>query len=244
MLEELIKDKVYYKVFDRTHSDLTHQYTINNSEDLSQIDQVKKNISIILSEFNADKLLLLGQVHGNNVVCDEDFTFDNLPVGDAAVTLEKNIILAIRTADCVPILFANVDGSVIGAAHCGWRSAKLDIIDKVAKTMRQKREKKLCAIIGPSIAQESYEVSGDFYQDFIQQSKAYKEFFIEAVKPNHYLFDLPAFVRLKLGEADVKIIKHITEDTYTMKDKYPSFRRHTHTGEEYYQSILSAIVIR
>jgi YfiH family protein len=244
MLEELIKDKVYYKIFDRTHNDLTHQYVIKNSADLTETDQVKKNIATVVREFNADKLLLLNQVHGNNVVCDEDFTFDILPTGDASVTTKKNIVLGIFTADCVPILFASVDGSVIGAAHCGWKSAKAGIIEKVAKIVRQKGGKNLRAIICPSIAQESYEVSENYYQDFINDSSLHKAFFIDSVKPNHYMFDLPGFVKLKLAEVGVEIIKHFDEDTYMMKDKYPSFRRHTHTGEEYYQSILSAIVIR
>lgn len=68
MLEELVKDKVYYKIFDKTYNSLTHKYTIHNSQDLQHAKQVKNNISIILKELNANNLFLLKQIHGNDAV--------------------------------------------------------------------------------------------------------------------------------------------------------------------------------
>lgn len=239
-MEELITNKVYYKIFDKTNKDLTHCYKVRNGND----KEVKKNISVVIKSLGAENLFLMNQAHGNDVICDKDFVFDGSVSGDGSVTTKKNIALGIFTADCVPILLSNEDGSVIGAAHCGWRSAKANIIEKLAKTIRQKSKSNMIAIIGPSIAQSSYEVSEDFYQDFTNESMMYKQFFIDGMRPNHHMFDLSSFVKHKLYESKIEIVKHIAEDTYIMKDKYPSFRRATHTNEPYSQNILSTIVLK
>ena len=243
---ELIKNKVYYKIFDKSYQGSTHSYNIHAFEDQIKKGQVKSNIDRVLSDFDAKNILLLNQVHGNKVVCAEelDFKLNNWPEGDASVTTQKNIILAIRTADCVPLLFASDDGKVIGAAHCGWRSAKLNIIDKLAYRMRQKGASNIMAVVGPAIVQESYEVTQDFYENFIADSSSYKVLFLPSIKPKHYLFDLPSFVKIKLMQANISVVKHINEDTYRMSDKYPSYRRSTHTGEVYNQNILTAIMIK
>ncbi len=246
MLEELIENKVYYKIFDKNYRNSTHAYNINNFDGQLKIDQVKSNIANIIRDFSANSILLLNQLHGNNVVSvdDLDLNLNKWPEADASVSSKKNVILAIRTADCVPLLFASEDGNIIGAAHCGWRSAKLGIIDKLVYKMRQKGAKNIVVIVGPSITQESYEVSQDFYEDFITDSNNYKKFFLPSIKSNHYMFDLPSFVKMNLKKANIKIVRHINEDTYIMANKYPSYRRFTHKGEPYNQNILSAIVIK
>jgi len=78
----------------------------------------------------------------------------------------------------------------------------------------------------------------------IDESELYKQFFIGSNKTDHHMFDLPAFVKFKLEKENINIIRHINEDTYIMKDKYPSYRRSTHTDEIYEQHILSAIMIK
>ena len=241
ILEELVKNKVCYKVFDKAYSYPIYNYNIPNFK-----DQVKDNIKRVVKIFCADNILLLNQVHGNNVI-DADNTevdFDNWPKADASVTTQKNLVLSIHTADCVPVLLSSDDGKVIGAVHAGWRSAKSDVIDKAAKLMKQKGATDISCFIGPSIAQESYEVSRDYYQGFIACSNSYDVFFIPSIKPNHYMFDLPAFVKMKLEEANIHVVKHINENTYAMADKYPSFRRSTHKDEMDDQRILSAIMIK
>ena len=246
MLDELIKNKVYYKIFDRSNYNLTHNYNIHNFADQLMVDQAKNNIDRVIQSFDAKNMLLLKQVHGNNVVYTDGLNddFNIWPEADASVTKKVDTILAIRTADCVPVLLASEDGAIIGVAHSGWRGAKLDIIEKVANTMKQKGASDIVAVIGPSITQKSYEVSKDFYEDFIQESSIYQNLFLPSIKPNFYMFDLQSFVKIKLAKENIKIIKHITDDTYTMADKYPSYRRSTHTGEIYNQTILSSIIIK
>ena len=246
MSDELIKNKVYYKIFDRSNYNLTHNYNIHNFADQLMVDQAKNNIDRVIQSFDAKNMLLLKQVHGNNVVYTDGLNddFNIWPEADASVTKKIDTILAIRTADCVPVLLASEDEAIIGVAHSGWRGAKLDIIEKVANTMRQKGASDIVAVIGPSITQKSYEVSKDFYEDFIQESSIYQNLFLPSIKPNFYMFDLQSFVKIKLAKENIKIIKHITDDTYTMADKYPSYRRSTHTGEIYNQTILSSIIIK
>ncbi|AGJ01858.1 Laccase domain protein [Rickettsia prowazekii str. NMRC Madrid E] len=110
--------------------------------------------------------------------------------------------------------------------------------------MIEKGAKNLIAVIGPAIAQSSYEVDDKYYKTFLSKDINNKRFFINSIKENHYMFDLPAFVELKLNESGVKDIKNITEDTYTNPSKYPSKRRSYHMQVPYNEKILSAIVIK
>ena len=153
-------------------------------------------------------------------------------------------MLAIKTADCVPVLFFCTSGSVIGAAHCGWRGTKDDIIKNIVSRMVKKGATDIKAVIGPAIIQDSYEVGAEYYSNFIESSSDYKKFFTHSVKDDHYMFDLPSFVKHKLDQEQVTIVDHINEDTYSNEAKYPSYRRYCHNGEEYRQNILSTIVIR
>lgn len=216
----LIKDKVYYKFFIK--------------------DRTEKN-----RQKFAENLLWLKQIHSTDVV-DADY-LDNLEtetVADASVASEHNLTLSVMTADCVPVLFSCRDGKVIGAAHCGWRSAKDGIIANTVKMMNTKGSTHIKALIGPAIRQKSYEVSNDFYNSFLTDNPIYTKFFIPGNDPDKYMFDLPDFVRFKLHESGINDITDIGEDTYTMPEKYPSYRRHCHTGEEYNKHILSTIVIK
>ena len=114
MLDELIKGKIYYKIFDRSEKNLTHQYNIHKFADQVSIDQAKNNIDRVIQSFDAKNMLLLNQVHGNNVAYIDELTtdFNIWPEADALVTKKPNIVLAVRTADCVPVLLASSDGSI------------------------------------------------------------------------------------------------------------------------------------
>lgn len=149
-----------------------------------------------------------------------------------------------RTADCVPVLLTSMKGEVIGAAHCGWPSSKANIIAKLVKMMHDKGAKEIKGLIGPSIQQYSYEVGPEYYESFIKEDATYAKFFKPSKKINHYMFDLPAFVELKLNQAGVVNLIKIKEDTYSMPEKYPSYRRDCHLGESYKLNILSTIIIK
>ncbi len=239
---KLVVPSVYYRVFDKLYQESSHIYSKHRLDDEIKVEQ---NRRAILTSLNANKLLILKQVHGNKVVDADlinDFSLE--PEADAAITTKTGIVIAVQTADCVPVLLSDLAGKIVGGAHCGWRSAKADIIANVVSAMKAKGAKRLKAIIGPAVQQQSYEVDQNFYDIFVQDSAVYEKFFIPANKQYHYLFDLPSFVALKLQKAGIEDITRIEEDTYTTPEKYPSYRRSYHANEQYVESILSTIVIR
>src|SRR5690606_7899795 len=107
------------------------------------------------------------QVHGTDVVVVDDL-FAKAPSADALVTKNPEIVLGVLTADCVPVLLADIENGVIGAAHAGWPSAFGGIVTKTVAVMQQQGAalSKIRAVIGPSIRRESYEIDRDYYNRF------------------------------------------------------------------------------
>jgi len=241
---EFIKNKVYYKIIDRAYTNSSGIYSLHKCTDAVKLAQVQKNINSIKTELNADDLFIMNQVHGNDVVLADNIDLKTQPQADASITTRQKVALGVLTADCVPVLFASDDGAVIGAAHCGWRSAKLNIITNVRKMMQDRGANKIKAIIGPAIAQKSYEVDAKYYHDFISEGDDIKELFRPSYRENHFMFDLVGFVIKKLQKENIELLHNMEEDTYSMPEKYPSYRRSFHDGEQYSQNILSTIIIR
>ena len=241
---EFIKDKVYYKIFDRTYTASSGIYSKHKHKDAVKLAKIQQNIDNIKSEYNAKELVILKQIHGNAVICADSTDCREQLEADGSVTTHKNIALSVLTADCVPVLFASADGQVIGAAHCGWKSAKGTLIKEIGTIMQNKGATNIKAIIGPSIQQKSYEVNAEYYNDFVTEEKSCQDLFIESNNKNHYMFDLSGYVKRKLEQENIKLFLHIDDDTYSMPEKYPSYRRSTHAKEVYTHSILSTIIIR
>lgn len=202
-------------------------------------DHVTKNRQIALREIsNASELIGLYQIH-SSIVHEINEPVHRLE-GDGFVTHKSGIALSILTADCAPVLFHDPTHNVIGAAHAGWQGAFSGIIENTVAAMCSigAMRENIHAVIGPCIAQNSYEVGSEFY-DRIDQPK----FFKDSPQKNHYLFDLPAFV------ADRLIASHITKtevmgrDTYQEKDQFFSYRRTTHLGEKDYGRQISIICL-
>ncbi len=250
-MHELVKNKIYYKIFDKSFKQSSYIYNKKNQfDDHLHIQNVQASRSAVVNYYQAQNICILQQVHGNNVVDADNIllssSLDNMddPEGDGAVTTKASLVLTVQTADCVPVLLSSTDGKVIGAAHCGWRSAKDDIVHNVVQLMKNKGGKNIAAIIGPSIYQSSYEVDQKFYDDFIQQQACYAKFFANASRQGHFMFDLPAFVELKLQQEGVNDIKYVGDDTYSNPDKYMSYRRAIHAGETCSIRMLSTIMIK
>jgi YfiH family protein len=197
--------------------------------------------------FNYSDLLLVNQVHGAEVVViDEKEKIhgeQNLPKADALVTNLQGIVIGIITADCAPILFFDEEKKVIAATHAGWPGAKLGVISATVTAMKKLGAEKISAIIGPMIQQKSYEVSQEFFDDFMREDSANKIFFIDGVKPGKYFFDLPSYVEKKLRESGIEKIENERIDTYENEGKLFSFRRSTHREEKDCGRNVSVIVI-
>ncbi len=180
-------------------------------------------------------ILMLNQVHGAEVVIidapEKIHDTKNLPKADALVTNLPNIALGLFTADCSPILFFDEEKQIIAAAHAGWRGAKLGIIASTILAMKKLGATNIQAKIGPMIQQESYEISQDFFDEFLQENAENKKFFLKGKTLNKYLFDLPQYIEEKLRVAGISKIENCQIDTYKNAEKFFSFRRSTHLQE-------------
>lgn len=190
-------------------------------------------------------LVTLHQVHSATVIpVTAAFPDDARPHADAMVTATPGIALGILTADCAPLLFADAEAGVIGAAHSGWKGALADIGPATVAAMEQlgARRDRIVAAIGPTIAQRSYEVDLAFMARFCATDPAHEAFFIPG-KPGHAQFDLEGFIAARLAAAGVRTVVAMGLDTYPDEARFFSFRRTTHRAEPDYGRQLSLIAL-
>ena len=172
------------------------------------------------------------QVHSADVLNVTDAWPDdpiNRPQADALVTAHRGITLGIVTADCAPVLFADKAAGVIGAAHAGWRGAHGGVLENTLEAMETlgAQRERIIAVVGPTIAQCSYEVDDGFKQAFDDWASA----FFAPGKPHHWQFDLPAYIVSRLQRFGVEITADLALDTYAQESRFYSFRRATHLGK-------------
>ena len=143
----------------------------------------------------------LRQVHGTTVVrVDADSIFDE-PEADAAVTSAPGVVLAILTADCLPVVFAADDGSELGAAHAGWRGLAAGVLEATAAALRTPPAR-VRAWLGPAAGPQAYEVGAEVYDAFVAQDSDAAAAFV-ATRPGHWRVDLYALARRRLAAAGV-----------------------------------------
>lgn len=183
------------------------------------------------------------QVHGNRcIIVDDKSDLTARPEADALATRTPGIVLGILTADCVPVLFADRDTGVIGAAHAGWKGALAGVTDATLAAMESlgARRANIAAAIGPCIGRASYEVDDAFVERFTTADPANERFFA-AAKPGHAMCDIAAYVAARLAAAGLTRIAIGGQDTYALQQDYFSYRRACHKGENSYGRQLSVI---
>ena len=198
-----------------------------------KIENVQENLRIAAAVLGAkpQQLHLLQQGVSSHVEYVSAATNRQM-IADGAVTDKQGIVLCIRTADCAPVLLADYEHGVIGAAHAGWRGAFGGVIANTIALMRQKGAEpdNIAAAVGPCIAQASYEVDDRFYQQFMAKDESFTQFFKPAQRVEHFLFNLEAFCVNRLQACGIKNITVSGLDTYALEGQYFSFRRNTHRG--------------
>lgn len=188
------------------------------------------------------------QVHSADVVTVLqvwDDAAQGRPVADAVVTATPGVVLGIVTADCAPVLFADAAAGVIGAAHAGWRGAVDGVLDNTIAAMEKlgARRNAISAVIGPTIAQASYEVDASFRARFADDAEA---FFAPAPDREglaRWWFDLPGFVAARLAAAGLSKIADIRRDTFSHIARYHSYRRAAQAGKANYGRQISMIAL-
>lgn len=188
------------------------------------------------------RLVTVYQVHSGDCVTADNWDFADRPKADGLVTDRPGLLLGILTADCAPVLFADAEAGVIGAAHAGWKGALAGVTSATIEAMIRigARRERIGAAIGPCIARASYEVDEGFARRFEEADPANERFFATG-KPGHFQFDLEGYVAARIAEAGVTRIDALGLDTYADEDRFFSFRRATHRGEPDYGRQISLI---
>ena len=161
---------------------------------------------------------------------------------DALVTDRRGLLLGIVTADCAPVLLADVEAGVVGAAHAGWRGAVAGVTHRTIAAMISlgARVERIAAAVGPCIAQRNYEVDQDFAERLLSDDAGAERFFADGPRGQPH-FDLEAYVVARLAAAGIRRIEAAGLDTYGDAERFYSYRRATHRGEADYGRQISLI---
>ena len=188
-------------------------------------------------------LVTVHQVHSPEVVTVTAPWPDNTrPHADAMVTNRPDLLLGVLTADCAPVLLADAQAGVIGAAHAGWKGALAGVTDFTIAAMEAlgARRDRIAAAVGPCIAQASYEVDAGFEARFVVADTWNARFF-RLGRKDHAWFDLEGYVAARLEAAGVATVEKLGLDTYADEARFYSYRRATHRGEPDYGRQISVI---
>src|SRR3954469_6420932 len=186
------------------------------------------------------------QIHSPGViVATEPWTRENAPRADAIVTRVPALAIGVSTADCGPILLADAQAGVIGAAHAGWKGAFTGVLEATVAAMEKlgAQRSRIKAALGPMIRQPNYEVGAEFVEQFKGADAANHRFFVPAARPGHMMFDLPGYIRSRLERAEIEGIEDLGLCTYADPARFFSYRRTTHRAEPDYGRHVNAIAL-
>ncbi len=191
----------------------------------------------------ADDLAICYQVHSALARVAEAGWRGDRPEGDAVVTAAPGVVCGVLTADCAPVLMADPETGVVAAVHAGWKGALQGVIHSAVAAMEAvgARTDRVLAVVGPCIAQASYEVSADFQDRFEHHDPGSEQFFISGEAAGKRLFDLPGFVLWRLEEAGVGQAAWTGQDTRLDESAFFSNRRAHLAGEPDFGRMMSAI---
>ncbi|MDP6874454.1 MAG: peptidoglycan editing factor PgeF [Alphaproteobacteria bacterium] len=209
-------------------------------------DVVRRNRARVADTLGVgtENLITMYQIHSADVhLAEQPWRPDGAPRGDAMVTTTPGLALGILTADCAPVLFADSENGVVGAAHAGWKGALSGVLEATVQTMADQgaRRERISAVLGPCIAQDSYEVGPEFEARFVAQNRGYAAFFAPAERPGHYQFDLAGFVMSRLAGLGLGQCHDLALDTYADDQRFYSYRRSCHRDEPDYGRQIAAI---
>jgi len=211
------------------------------SSDQSEIVSINRARVASAMQVAPDHLVTLHQVHSADVIPVSGPLADR-PRADALVSATPGVALAVLTADCQPVLFADPEAGVVGAAHAGWRGALDGVLEATVDAMEALGAKRgaIRAVIGPSISQRAYEVGPELLEDFIADDAGNARFFANG-EGDRYMFDLPGFGLHRLRQAGVGQCEWTRHCTYSDPERFFSYRRATHAGEADYGRLISVI---
>lgn len=218
---------------------------IGSADNIVKVDQNRARMATALG-VEPHCLVSAFQIHSPQVVvAAEPWPGGLRPRADGIVTRTPKLAIGVTTADCGPVLLAEPEAGVIGAAHAGWRGALAGIIEATVAAMEGlgAAREKIRAALGPMIRQPHYEVGPDLIERFAAEDPAAKPFFAPAVRPGHALFDLAGYVVARLRRAGLDRVEDLAACTYADRELFFSYRRATHRGEADYGRHVNAIAL-
>jgi len=208
-----------------------------------QSDMVTINIARVADAMQVEpsSIVTVHQVHSADVITVGAPAIGTKPRADAMVSATPGIALGVLTADCQPVLFADVEAGVIGAAHAGWRGALSGVLDETVAAMIRlgAQRSNIAAVIGPSISQRAYEVGPEFLEDFMGDDMENARFFAQG-QGDRLMFDLPGYGLHRLRRVGVQA-EWTRHCTYSDPDRFYSYRRTTHEKAADYGRLMSVI---
>ena len=186
------------------------------------------------------------QVHSADaIVVTEPWRRGEAPRVDAMATATPGLALAILTADCVPVLLADREAGVIGAAHAGWRGALNGVLEAAVSAMLGlgAQAKDIRAVIGPAIGKASYEVGPEFPAPFLARNRQDEDLFVPAEREEHVLFDITGYVARRLSGLGLAAVGATSGDTCAEAGRFFSYRRSVHRGEPDYGRNISIVAL-
>ena len=193
-----------------------------------------------------EQFLTVYQIHSPEVVTvDAPWPHETRPRADAMVTRRPDLALGISTADCGPVLFADGEAGVIGAAHAGWRGAFTGVIEATIAAMEKlgADRTRIAVALGPMIRQDNYEVGPEFVARFREAGEANTRYFKPSPREGHAMFDLAGFIASRLKTAGIRQVEDLGLCTCADAARFHSYRRMTLRGEPDYGRHINAIAL-
>jgi YfiH family protein len=218
---------------------------VGSKDDPGQVTENRARMAASLG-VAADHLLTPYQIHSPDVViAEQPWAPGQRPRADAIVTQVPGLAIGVSTADCGPLLFADAEAGVVGAAHAGWRGAFTGVIEATLAAMEKlgAQRTRIAGALGPSIRQPNYEVGSEFAERFLADDMDNARFFAEAEREGHTLFDLPGYIAMRIKRAGLVNFDDLGLCTYAEPERFYSYRRSTHRGEPDYGRHINAIAL-
>ncbi len=193
-----------------------------------------------------DRLLTPYQIHSSDVVvADAPWTRETRPRADAVVTRVPHLAIGVSTADCGPLLLADSEAGVVGAAHAGWRGALTGVIEATISAMEQlgADRGRITAALGPTIRQPNYEVGQEFVARFVAADPGNARFFTASQRNGHAMFNLTGYIAKRVRQAGIVQFEDLGLCTYAEPERFFSYRRTTLRAEPDYGRHINAIAL-
>ena len=212
------------------------------SSDQSDIVSINRTRVAEAMDIGPDALQTVFQVHSATAITLDSPLKGEVPRADALVTATPGLALAVLTADCQPVLFADRTAGVVAAAHAGWKGALDGVLEATLDAMEALGASRAdtVAVIGPTISQRAYEVGPEFFDRFIDEDPESARFFANG-EGDRMLFDLPGYGQMRLRAAGVGEALWTRHCTYSDPARFYSYRRSVHAHEADYGRLISAI---